>query len=147
MVLTDPDAKQFATEVTKVRAHLAEWKHQGVSEPRREPKKPTLRAQRRLTAKQVEQLIAGYKAGSTVYQLADEFGCDRTTVSKKLKDAGITLRRTPPAEEQIDEMVRLYESGLSLERTGERVGFSAHTVLKYLGGRDVKTRDTHGRLQ
>ncbi|WP_186372369.1 helix-turn-helix domain containing protein [Arthrobacter woluwensis] len=145
VVLTDPDAKQFAAEAAKVGTHLAGWKHQGLSEPRRDPRKPSLRAQRRLTANQLEQLIAYYRAGSTVYELAEKFRCNRTTVSKKLKDAGITLRRTPPTDMQINEMVRLYESGLSLERVGERVNFTAHTVLKYLRARHVAIRDTHGR--
>ncbi len=60
---------------------------------------------------------------------------------------GLTPAYSPPTEAQIDEMVRLYESGLSLERIGKRVGFTAHTVLTYLRERGVRTRDTHGRAR
>ncbi len=149
MVLNDPDANKFLTGVAKVRAHLSSLGDQeavSVASSEHEPRRELRQVQRRLTADEVQQLVARYQAGATVYELAEEFKCNRTTVSKKLKDAGITLRRTPPTKEQINEMVRLYESGLSMERTGERVGFTAHTVLKYLRERGVRTRDTHGRL-
>lgn len=146
VVLTDPDVKEFVTEVARAYAYLGDRRNHAVSPvpaPDYEARRRTRQGQRRLTPEQIKQLVARYQAGATVYELADEFKCDRTTVSKKLKDAGITLRRTPPTESQIDEMVRLYESGLSLERTGEKVGFTAHTVLTYLRRRGVQTRGTH----
>lgn len=76
--------------------------------------------------------------------LAEEFKCGRTTVRKKIKAAGLVLPLTPPTEAQIDEMVRIYESGQSMARTGARVGFTSKTVQKYLRERGVRTRDTTG---
>ncbi|PRB41848.1 helix-turn-helix domain containing protein [Arthrobacter sp. MYb23] len=70
-----------------------------------------------------------YEAGKTVYELAAEYGCHRVTISGALKRQGVALRRTSPTAEQIDEMVRLYESGPSLARIGEQFAMNASTVL------------------
>jgi hypothetical protein len=42
---------------------------------------PISQRQRRLTEAQVIEMIARYEEGATVYELATEFGCHRTTVS------------------------------------------------------------------
>ena len=86
-------------------------------------------------------------AGDTVYQLAEQFGVDRRTVSVRLKDRGISLRRQPPATAMIDEMVRLYATGLSAVKVGALIGVSADTVLNCLSNRGVRRRDPHRRIQ
>jgi hypothetical protein len=43
---------------------------------------------------QVQQVIAGYQVGATVYQLGNQFGIDRETVSRILRRHYITLRGT-----------------------------------------------------
>ena len=101
--------------------------------------------QKRLTEARVGDMAARYKEGATVYELAAEFGCNRTTVAERLKRAGITMRLQSPSPEMIDEMVRLYESGLSLVKVGERVGYGASTVHNLLRSRGVQARDTYGR--
>jgi hypothetical protein len=88
--------------------------------------------QRRLTEAQVIELVAKCESGATVYELAAEFGCHRTTVSSRLKKAGVSLRLQYPASEVIDSMVRLYESGLSPMETGKQLGFCANTVRSCL---------------
>lgn len=55
------------------------------------------------------------------------------------------MRLQPPSAELIDQMVRLYESGMSLAQTGQQVGVSAQSVLKYVHAAGVVTRDVHGR--
>lgn len=88
--------------------------------------------------------MASYRAGKSVYELAAEHSCHRTTISGILKRSGVTMRRKPARETQIREMVRLYESGLSLAKVGERVGFSDGTVHRYLRERGVRMREVHG---
>ena len=83
----------------------------------------------------------------TVYELGDEFGIERRTVSVILKRHGVRMRMQSLDEEAIDEAVRLYESGLSLAKVGERVGVTARTVQLRLRERGVTMRDTHGRPQ
>jgi AraC-like DNA-binding protein len=88
--------------------------------------------QKRLNEQEIQQIIAGYKNGLSMDELASNFGCYRTTISQKLKAAGATIRRLPPSDNQIAKMVELYQSGLTLEDVGKRIGKSARTVLKYL---------------
>jgi hypothetical protein len=45
--------------------------------------RPKPRRARQLDANQVQELIAGYQAGATVYKLGDRFGIDRRTVSTR----------------------------------------------------------------
>jgi len=78
-------------------------------------------------------------------ELARQYGCHRTTVTKKLVDAGVEIREKTPTEKQMEEMVRLYTSGLSLARVGEQVGFSPNTVLRYLRERGTEIRRGPGR--
>ena len=100
--------------------------------------------QKRLDVDEIEQLIAEYKTGSTVYQLAAKFGCHRTTVSECLKTHGVRMRLTRLTEKQIDEAVRLYESGFSSVNVGLRVGASPRTVVDRLRERGVVIRDARG---
>lgn len=106
---------------------------------------PRLRVtQRRITGDEVQAVLAGYRAGKSVYELATEHSCHRTTIRGILKRSGVTMRRIPAREDQIREMVRLYESGLSLVKVGEQVGFSDGTVHRYLREQGVPMRDGHG---
>jgi DNA invertase Pin-like site-specific DNA recombinase len=57
------------------------------SAPRSKPRRA-----RQLDDAQVQQLIKGYRAGATVYQLGDEFGISRQTVGKILN---LGLSRVP----------------------------------------------------
>ena len=91
------------------------------------------------------EIAARYQEGATLYDLAVEFGCHRTTVAARLKKAGIVMRGQSPTSESIDSMVLLYASGLSLVEVSKRLGFSANTVRNCLQARRIQTRDTHGR--
>ena len=101
--------------------------------------------QRRLTAAQVIEIVERYEEGATVYELSTEFGCHRTTVSARLKNAGVSLRLQSPTSDVIDLMAKLYASGLSSIEIGERLGYCANTVRNGLQGKGIQLRDTHGR--
>ena len=47
----------------------------------------------KLTPRQINELVQGYKDGQTVYALADRFGIHRVTVSAHLHRHGVQLRR------------------------------------------------------
>ncbi|MGH4013864.1 MAG: hypothetical protein ACRDSL_08020 [Pseudonocardiaceae bacterium] len=48
---------------------------------------------RQLDSQQVQDLITGYAAGATVYQLGEQFGIDRRTVSQILHRHDVSMRR------------------------------------------------------
>ena len=94
----------------------------------------------RLNDVQVKRLAEGYREGETTYELAGRFGVDRRTVSTRLKEYGVWLRRQSPTDAMVGDMIRLYASGLSAEQTAERVGVSADTVLNHLRASGVNRR-------
>ena len=95
---------------------------------------------KRLNDTQIACLVERYEAGATVYDLGSRFAIDRRTVSIHLKQQGVVMRFQPPSEKTIDEIVRLYESGLSMSKVRQQVGVSADSVLNYLRKRGVETR-------
>jgi transposase-like protein len=97
--------------------------------------------QRRFTSEEELAVVAGYREGGTVYTLAKKYGCHRTTISRILKSHNVELANAPIAAKTVNEIVRLYESGLSMEATGQQVGVSAKTVFNYLHSRGVPVRE------
>ncbi|MCA0346229.1 MAG: helix-turn-helix domain-containing protein [Actinobacteria bacterium] len=98
------------------------------------------KAQPRISDDHADRIAEGYAAGKTVYELATEFGCHRVTISAVLKRRGVTLRLRPATKEEIERMIALYQSGLSLAAVGKNLGINASTVLRYLRDNGVPTR-------
>lgn len=94
---------------------------------------------------QVQKLIEGYTSGATVYELGDQFGIERRTVSAILHRHDVPMRRRGLSAEQIDDAVRLYNQGWSLARIGNRMDVAADTVRQRLHERGVTMRDTQGQ--
>lgn len=69
---------------------------------------------RRLSPDQLCELATQYEDGATVYELGERFGVHRNTVSEILKREGVRLRYRSIEPEDHPEVIRLYESGLSL---------------------------------
>ncbi|MQA63863.1 MAG: hypothetical protein GEU86_20900 [Actinophytocola sp.] len=107
--------------------------------------RPKPRRARQLDADHIQELIAGYQAGATVYELGDRFGIERRTVSTVLRRHGVPMRRRSLSIDQVDTAIYLYTLGWSLARVGEHLGVDPTTVLNCLRRRGVRTRDAHGR--
>jgi hypothetical protein len=107
--------------------------------------RPKPRRARQLDAEQIQDLIAGYQAGATVYELGDRFGIDRRTVSAILRRHGMDMRQRGLSPSQIDDAIHLYNFGWALARVGEHLRVDPTTVLNQLRKRGIPTRDTHGR--
>ena len=72
--------------------------------------------QRRLSEVELDQLITGYQSGATIYELAEQFGVHRNTVSANLKRQGVGLRFQSLSPTQVADAVQFYQEGLSLLR-------------------------------
>jgi hypothetical protein len=107
--------------------------------------RPKPRRARQLGADQVQELIPGYRAGATVYELGDRFGIDRRTVSNILHRHDVPMRRRGLSPDQIDTAIHLYNLGWSLARVGGHLGVDHTTVLTTLREHNIPTRDTHGQ--
>lgn len=111
--------------------------------PKQERKPKPTRA-RRLKDEQEAKLCDTYEVGATRKQLADDFGIAPKTVTAILKRRGIKSRWCKLTEADVDEAVRLYGQGLSLERVGERLGVNGGTVHYQFKKRGVQMRSPHG---
>jgi len=99
--------------------------------------------QRRLRGAEIDQLVASYRAGATVYELSAQFGMHRHTVSEVLERRGVSRRYQRLSLEQVDLACTLYESGHSLIKVGEQLGRKAETVRQALmkAGVEIKPRN------
>src|ERR1700728_1457820 len=110
-----------------------------------EPIPRTIRqTQRRLRGSEIDELVAAYQAGATVYELAARFRMHRVTVSAVLKRKGVALRAQPLSPNQIATATQFYHEGLSLLKVGERVGCGAECVRQALMKAGVEVRPRNG---
>ncbi|GLY31508.1 hypothetical protein [Kineosporia sp. NBRC 101731] len=106
--------------------------------------KPPLR---RLNAEQVRVLVDGYQQGQTTYELAQQFGIHRVTVSQHLQRSGVAMRRQGLSDGALHEAARLYTSGESLARVADRFGVDSKTIWSGLTRMGLTMRDSHGRVR
>ncbi|MBN9156898.1 hypothetical protein [Microbacterium sp.] len=78
-------------------------------------------------------------------QIMAEFNIARTTVDRIARQHNIATRKVPAlTDAQVDQAVRLYESGLSLAATAKQLASSPNTVRAALIGRAVVLRPRSG---
>jgi transposase-like protein len=81
--------------------------------------------------------------GATIDELATTFGIHRTTVMAHLDRQG-TPRRSGTVTKNINEAIRLYETGWSLARVGKHFGVDGETVRRGLRAAGVTLRPRRG---
>lgn len=106
---------------------------------------PTRRAslrqvQARLTERHELDLVAAYRSGSSMNDLAAAFKIHRRTVRAVLTRHGVETRTRGLTDDQVSEAARLYEAGWSVARLGERYGVNGTTVWTCLRREGVALR-------
>ena len=79
-----------------------------------------------------------------MYELSDQFGIDRKTVSRTRRRHHIPMRRTSLRPDQINHAARLYQNGWSTAHIAEHMNTDQRTVQRRLGEQGIKMRGTHG---
>lgn len=77
--------------------------------------------------------------------MARQVGLRHERLSRLLWERGVALRNHSPSSSEIRLMRTVYERRASLERVGNKFGYTAGTVRKHLIIAGVTMRDTHGR--
>ena len=95
------------------------------------PPKP-FKILRKLKPYEVDELVEQYRAGSSVYQLADRFGIHRSTVGRLLRSRGIDTTAPALTEDQVRRTVQLYADGWSCKKIAKYFGVGAETVRERL---------------
>jgi len=93
-------------QVRTLEALLEKLPKLGSPEPKRPRRRPP-RTARQLDTEQTQELIAAYRAGSTVYQ----FGIDRRTVGKILTRNGVQTKHPGLGPADVDQAARTTTGG------------------------------------
>ncbi|PDQ36438.1 MAG: hypothetical protein B5766_00695 [Candidatus Lumbricidophila eiseniae] len=91
----------------------------------------SIASQRRLTEMDRTDLVASYRTGRTVDELAVAFEINRQTVMKHLRDAGVIMRNVIQ-EHELMEALKLAETGLSANQIGIRLRRDPKTIRSVL---------------
>ncbi len=102
-------------------------------------------AQTLLRVEQVDDLVARYRDGATLVQLASRFGIHRRTVAEHLTRREVPIRRGRFDPSRIHEAADLYGSGLTLVEVGLKVGAGPRAVRRALAEHGVPIREGGGR--
>ena len=97
-------------------------------------------AQTLLRPEQVDDLVAQYREGATLVELASVFGVNRRTVATHLTRREVTIRRGRFDPSRIHEAADLYLSGLTLVEVGMKVGAGPQAVRRALASHGVVIR-------
>ena len=108
---------------------------------RRRPKQNQIR----LTSEEVGALVAAYQAGSTLDEVAADFGIYVRTAAAHLERHGVAQRRHRLTSDEVAEAIHLYEQGWSLSQIGERFGVWPQSIGYRLRRAGVKLRARPGR--
>ena len=129
--------------VTRALSAYRKQDSHGVQQPKRRHR--TVKSQKRLSEREIDEAIAGYEAGATLRQLGTQFDVSRHTISKHLRARGIQLRLSSLTPDEIEEAKQLYAQGLSLARVGQHFNRDASLIHLTLRRAGVQCRDPQGR--
>lgn len=104
------------------------------------PPRARFRTLKRLRRAELDELVAGYRAGASVHVLAKQFEISRGTVGRLLRSRGVDttpVALTPP---QVKLSAELYEEGWSLMKIAKHFGVSENTVHRKLRAAGVAMR-------
>lgn len=90
-----------------------------------------------------EQLLADYQSGVSAKQLASRYQLSRSSIRIILRESGLPQRYQPMTEAEMDHVVELYVSGLTIAQVAAEVGRPASTVQTALSRRSVAMRQRH----
>lgn len=107
-------------------------------------RRPARQPQRRLKQREVEALVAAYRGGLTMRDLARAFGVHRVTVSAHLRQHGVPIRGQGLDDKVVREAARLYEAGWSSWKLSQRFGVTPNTALAALRKAGVPIRPRRG---
>ena len=134
-------SKLASPVIQMVRAHQSiRARRHGPQRRRRQPRRSP-----RAFEGLLQRAEAAYAAGGSLKAVAREVGLGHERLARLLRERGVILRNHSPSTSEIRLMRAMYEQGASLERVGDRFGYTAGTVRKHLIIADVTMRHTHCR--
>ena len=97
--------------------------------------------QKHLSNNEVLEIISKYKAGKSTYELAQEYGCHRRTISDNLKKQGIKVTNQLMERKGVVELVmQMYSEYYKPDDIAKAVGINVDSVRKILKENNVYIR-------
>jgi hypothetical protein len=93
---------------------------------------PPKRILHRLNSRQIEELVAGYAAGTKISDLADRFHVDHSTVQKYARGHGLPRRLIRLDANRVEHVIDLYSEGRSVESVAEYMEVAPTSVRRAL---------------
>ncbi|MDO5590913.1 MAG: hypothetical protein Q4F98_07650 [Lachnospiraceae bacterium] len=104
--------------------------------------------QKYLSDEEISEIVIKYKCGKSTYELAEEYGCHRYTISKHLKEAGIEVtNRVARKESLVGLILQLYSEWYKPAEIGEALGISADSVRRCLKENGIELRHSSAYAQ
>ena len=101
---------------------------------------------RKLAQEQINELSSLYQQGESLASLAAQFGIHRGTVKDHLRRAGVAIRpgnQAKLSDGDKDEIVRLYEAGLSIHKLALQFGVTDNPMHHAQKERGVRMRSAN----
>ncbi|MDD5986521.1 MAG: helix-turn-helix domain-containing protein [Eubacteriales bacterium] len=99
--------------------------------------------QKRLSDDEIWQIAEKYSTGASTYELAAEFGCHRSTISRALKKTGIEVSHKASKREALtDRVLEMCEGFTRPVDIGKELGINVTTVRKILLENGVRIRSS-----
>ena len=85
--------------------------------------------QKHLKPEEIEQIVQRYQNGESTYELAEVFGCHRSTIANNLRKQGV---KVSIEKINLEEAIMLYESGWTTKQLADRYHISDNAVSRRL---------------
>lgn len=106
---------------------------------------PTVhRLDQRLSPQDRELILDAYRRGESTRSISDRFGIARNSIDRLAQAAGLPRQVSRLTDQEQAEAIRLYVSGMSLQRVGERLGRSPGTIWILLKRKGIELRTPQG---
>jgi hypothetical protein len=92
------------------------------------------------TPELLAQLRAEYEAGKPARVIAEEYKVDRAAMMRRLREAGVAIRRQGLTDAQALQAAVMYRSGMTQTQVAAKFGVSQKTAGRYLHLLGVRMR-------
>lgn len=98
--------------------------------------------QKRMNGNEILSLITAYNDGKTTYELAEQYGCHRQTISSMLKKHGINVTKCKAKEKlNPEDVVFMYENMHTSEEIAKKYKVTPQVIITCLRSHGIKIRD------
>lgn len=98
--------------------------------------------QKTLSEAEIAEMIEAYRAGRTVYELSDQYGAHRVTISRILKKYGINVTKSKgQAKLDVEKAIKMYAEYHTTSEIAKLYDVHPNCIIRCLREHGVKIRN------